>query len=139
MIHLVTCIKSQNDEDELHLMEMRRKIHTVVHLVDPRTSTGDSLLHLSVMKNNMLKSQQNLFDENRFAFFPSVEVTKLLVECGAKINALNAKSDAPLHTASQNGNYRQEVSCYKIFEFCQKFRSLALYKFNLIIYRHFLD
>ena len=92
------------------MMEMRRKIHTVVHLLDIRNSDGDSLLHLSVMKNNMLKSQQNLFDDARFAFFPSVEVTKLLVECGAKINALNINSDAPLHTASQVGNYRQEVS-----------------------------
>jgi len=109
LLHLVTRIKSQNGEDDLKMMEMRRKIHTVVHLLDIRNSDGDSLLHLSVMKNNMLKSQQNLFDDARFAFFPSVEVTKLLVECGAKINALNVNSDAPLHTASQVGNYRQEI------------------------------
>ena len=59
---MVTRIKSQNGEDDLKMMEMRRKIHTVVHLLDIRNSDGDSLLHLSVMKNNMLKSQQNLFE-----------------------------------------------------------------------------
>jgi hypothetical protein len=75
----------------------------VVHKVDPRTTAGDSLLHLSVMKNN------TLFDDSKFAFFPSVEVTKLLVECGAKINAMNSTGHTPLHTVSSLANYRQEV------------------------------
>ena len=93
-------------------MEIRRRIHTVVHVVDPRTTAGDSLLHLSVMKNNTLKTQhtQNMFEEGKFAFFPSIEVAKLLVECGAKINALNTNANTPLHTASIVMNYRQEVT-----------------------------
>merc|ERR1712061_174506 len=69
LLHLVTCLHSKEDEEH-HFMEIRRRIHTVVHLVDPRTTAGDSLLHLSVMKNNTLRSQ-NLFEEPKFAFFPS--------------------------------------------------------------------
>jgi len=110
LLHLVTCLHSKEDEEH-HFMEIRRRIHTVVHLVDPRTTAGDSLLHLSVMKNNTLKAQhtQNMFEEGKFAFFPSVEVTKLLVECGAKINALNTNANTPLHTASITMNYRQQI------------------------------
>ncbi len=108
LLHLVTCLHDDNDKDEEHFVEIRRRIHSVVHLVDPRTTAGDSLLHLSVMKNNTLRSQ-NLFEEAKFAFFPSMEVTKLLIECGAKINALNAQGNTPLHTASLASNYRHEV------------------------------
>ena len=118
LLHLVTCLHDDNDDEE-HFVEIRRRIHSVVHLVDPRTTAGDSLLHLSVMKNNTLRSQ-NLFEEARFAFFPSVEVTKLLIECGAKINALNAQANTPLHTASLASNYRHEVRfrlCYKLLFF----------------------
>merc|ERR1712242_567754 len=109
LLHLVTCLHS--NEDVEHFMEIRRRIHTVVHVVDPRTTAGDSLLHLSVMKNNTLKTQhtQNMFEEGKFAFFPSVEVAKLLVECGAKINAYNHNANSPLHTASNTMNYRQEI------------------------------
>ena len=110
LLHLVTCLHSNEDED--YITEIRRRIHTVVRVVDPRTTAGDSLLHLSVMKNNTLKTQhtQNMFEEGKFAFFPSVEVAKLLVECGAKINAYNHNANSPLHTASNTMNYRQEVS-----------------------------
>ena len=93
-------------------MEIKRRIHTVVHLIDPRTMDGNSLLHLSTMKNNILNAKwtQNMFEDRRLAFFPSAEVTKLLVKCGAKINALNTNANTPLHTASIEMNYRQEVS-----------------------------
>ena len=114
-LHLVTCLHSNEDEDDI--TEIRRRIHTVVRVVDPRTTAGDSLLHLSVMKNNTLKTQhtQNMFEEGKFAFFPSVEVAKLLVECGAKINAYNHNANSPLHTASNTMNYRQEVSNFFSF------------------------
>ena len=108
LLHLVACLQTA-EEDKEHFIEIRRRIHTVVHVVDPRTTAGDSLLHLSVMKNNTLRSQ-NLFEEAKQAFFPSVQVTKLLVQCGAKINALNMTDTTPLHTASLPQNYRQGFS-----------------------------
>jgi ankyrin repeat protein len=88
---------------------MRQRIHNIVHLVDPRTTSGDSLLHLSVAKNNTLKTQ-NLFEDGQYSFFPSAEVSRLLVECGAKVNAANHNASTPLHVACQATNYRQEVS-----------------------------
>lgn len=128
LLHLVTCLQpatvtvvdmssSSDSNDNLSskelqsrndLLEMRRRIHYIVHAIDPRTTSGDSLLHLSVMRNNTLKSQ-NLFEEGQYAFFPSVEVTRLLVECGAKINAMNSTANTPLHTAALSGNFRQEI------------------------------
>jgi ankyrin repeat protein len=108
LLHLVTCLHTQRADEDGSLLDIRRRLHTVVHKVDPRTTAGDSLLHLSVMKNNTIKSQ-NLFDDSKFAFFPSIEVTKLLVECGAKINAMNSTGNTPLHTVSYLANYRQEV------------------------------
>jgi hypothetical protein len=104
LLHLVTQLQSSDDD-----VTFRRRIHHVVHRIDPRTTSGDSLLHLTVMRNNTLKSQ-NLFEEGQYAFFPSLEVTQLLVECGAKINAMNATANTPLHTASQPINFSQEVN-----------------------------
>lgn len=106
LLYLVVCLHQGSlDNEHIHI---RRRIHKVVHLIDPRTTDGDSLLHLSVMKNNTLKSP-NLFDEAKLAFFPNVDVIKLLIECGARINALNTTANTPLHTASQALNYRHEI------------------------------
>ena len=41
--------------------------------------------------------------------FPSVGVTRLLVECGARLNATNAQESTPLHTAACMANFKQEV------------------------------
>ena len=103
LLHLATRL-----QDHADCLDLRRRIHHIVHHIDPRSTAGDTLLHLSVMKNNTLKSQ-NLFEEGQYAFFPSVEVTKLLIECGAKVNALNNSLSSPLHTASMKNNYKQEV------------------------------
>ena len=59
LLHLVTRLQSGNDS-----LDLRRRIHHIVHRVDPRSTAGDTLLHLSVMKNNTLKSQ-NLFEEGQ--------------------------------------------------------------------------
>ena len=98
LLHLATRL-----QDHADCLDLRRRIHHIVHHIDPRSTAGDTLLHLSVMKNN------NLFEEGQYAFFPSVEVTKLLIECGAKVNALNNSLSSPLHTASMKNNYKQEV------------------------------
>ncbi len=93
----------------LFQLAMRRRIHNLVHSVDPRTTSGgDSLLHLVVMRNNTLKSQ-NLFEDGQQDFFPSLGVARLLIECGAKVNAANHAASTPLHIACSPANYRQEV------------------------------
>ncbi|XP_023335269.1 protein fem-1 homolog A [Eurytemora carolleeae] len=92
-------------------LQLRKKMHRVLLNMDPRTSQGDTLLHLAVSKNNSLKTQ-NIFDEggNQLgSLFPSVEVTKFLVDCGARLNACNQQGSTPLHTAACLPNFSQQV------------------------------
>merc|ERR1719400_1076493 len=78
--------------------------------MDPRTTQGDSLLHLSVSKSNTLKTQAFFEDGGQKAdLFPSLAVARLLVECGARLNATNAQESTPLHTAACMANFKQEI------------------------------
>ena len=63
------------------------------------------------MQNNILKSQTLIGEENgqNQRIFPSPSVVKLLVECGAKVNASNQTGSTPLHTASMVENFNQEI------------------------------
>ena len=91
---------------------LRKSIHQLVAVMDPRTTQGDSLLHLSVSKSNTLKTQvckcaewahggiffeekatpinqndpQAFFEDGgqKADLFPSLAVASLLVECGAR-------------------------------------------------------
>ena len=88
----------------------RKSIHQLVAVMDPRTTQGDSLLHMAVSKSNSLKTQNFFEDGGQMGnLFPSLAVAKMLVECGARINATNAVESTPLHTASCLANFKQEV------------------------------
>jgi len=91
-------------------LPLRKKIHRLVHEMDPRTTSRDSLLHLAVSKSNSLKAQ-NFFEDGGAMgnLFPSLAVARLLVECGARVNATNNLESTPLHTASTVSNFKQEV------------------------------
>jgi len=105
LLHLVTQLPESNLQD----LPFRRKIHRLVHVLDPRTTHGDSLLHLAVSKTNSLKTQ-NFFEDGQMGnLFPSLPVAKLLVECGARLNAVNAQDSTPLHTAAAIPNFKQEM------------------------------
>ena len=91
------------------LTEVKRRVHAIVVRIDPRTTNGDSLLHMACMRKNKLRDQQ-LFEESTVNFFPSPSVVRLLVECGAKVNSTNALANTPLHTASVACNFNQDVS-----------------------------
>jgi len=81
-----------------------------VAVMDPRTTQGDSLLHLSVSKSNTLKTQAFFEDGGQKAdLFPSLAVAQLLVECGARLNATNALESTPLHTAACLPNFNKEI------------------------------
>ena len=93
----------------IFILISRKSIHQLVAVMDPRTTQGDSLLHLSVSKSNTLKTQvckcapgEIYFDERatpinqnksqaffedggqKADLFPSLAVASLLVECGAR-------------------------------------------------------
>jgi len=107
--------RKNNEDDDVQREEMdiRRRVHHIVRNINPHTfPNDDTLLHLACMQNNTLKSQTlAIGDENNQnqRIFPSLPVVKLLVECGAKINANNQTGSTPLHTASMVENFNQEI------------------------------
>jgi len=107
LIHLVTQLPRLPALE----LQLKKKIHKLLVFMDPRTIQGDSLLHLSGSKSNSLKTQ-NIFEDGGAQMgnlFPSVEVAKFLIECGARVNATNLHGSTPLHTAANITNFKQDV------------------------------
>ena len=104
LLHLLTRL----DRDEETDLSMRRNVHRLLKHVAPVAGNGDTLLHLAVSRSNSLKTQ-NLFDDRQLAFFPSLAVTELLIDCGADLTAVNEAGDSALHVASSGANFRQEI------------------------------
>jgi len=76
--------------------KLKKLVYELVKL-NPRNSKRSALIHLassressSVIKNHTLSS------------FPSTQVLKLLLECGADSNALDSENNSPLHLAAAN-------------------------------------
>lgn len=65
---------------------------------------GDTILHLCVSRLNTIRSSYFL-DEEPIMIFPRVSVLKLLLECGANVNAKNEHGWTPLHVATMPYNY----------------------------------
>jgi ankyrin repeat protein len=107
LLHLVTRLSPIQGTDEMNMF-LRRRVHSIVVTMDPRTTLGDTLLHLAVARNNTLKSQ-NLFEDGQYNFFPSLEVARLIVECGGNVNGFNKANSTPLHTAVAPNNYCREI------------------------------
>jgi len=107
LIHLVTQLPRVPALE----LQLRKKIHKLVVVMDPRNTQGDTLLHLAASKYNSLKTQ-HIFDDGGTQMgnlFPSVEVVKFLVDCGARVNATNVQGSTPLHTAASLENYKPEI------------------------------
>ncbi|GBM56108.1 Protein fem-1 A [Araneus ventricosus] len=88
------------------VVEMRQIIRDVISL-QPRSSTGDTLLHLVVSKSNTMKT--NTFFEDPHAIFPDPGVTELMLQCGADVEAVNYNLSTPLHIASLPLNFQPGV------------------------------
>lgn len=105
----------------LHINLSKKELHNGAVIVnrilrlDPRTNQGGfSLLHLAVMKTNVIYSN-SLLEDQHMTPFPSLVVVNFLLECGADVNAATLeKGLSPLYIASQQKNYKQEVSFLKI-------------------------
>ncbi|UYV60828.1 hypothetical protein LAZ67_1002483, partial [Cordylochernes scorpioides] len=74
----------------------------------PRSSTKETLLHLAVSKANKMKTNA-FFEDPQTAIFPDPGVTRLLLDCGAGIEAVNTNLSTPLHIACMNTNYHSDV------------------------------
>lgn len=86
---------------------MKQLIKEILY-IDPRTSAGDTLLHLVVSKQNTLETNFFLGGPH-FCIFPSAAVAELLLECGANVDVVNNNLSAPLHIAAVISNYNSEV------------------------------
>lgn len=76
---------------------------------NPRSSyMEDTLLHLCVSKMNTISSTYFATDSTH-TIFPHLEVVKLLLECGANVNARNEWRSTPLHIASEPFNFQNAL------------------------------
>jgi len=107
LLHLVTQLPPVPAQE----LQLKRKLYQALVSLDPRTTMGDTLLHLAVSKNNVLKTQ-HIFEENGQQtgnLFPSLEVVRFLLDCGARPNATNHTGSSPLYIASLPDNFDQQV------------------------------
>ncbi|KAF4533131.1 hypothetical protein B566_EDAN007942 [Ephemera danica] len=102
LFHLLLVTAKTSDQLELTRLLVRQAVHS-----NPRSSQGDTLLHLAVSRSNTIRSSYFL-DDNAYVF-PNLLVTKLLMECGAPVNALNHANSTPLHFAAHPTNFTTGV------------------------------
>lgn len=98
MIHLF----SRSECSESNKEKFMRLVHKVL-VKNPRGSQGESLLHLAVDPKISLTS------EEYYSPFPSLEVTQILVSCGADLKAKCKAGSTPLLTAVKVLNYSDTI------------------------------
>ncbi|XP_037043236.1 protein fem-1 homolog CG6966 [Bradysia coprophila] len=97
---MVKCAKEEHEKRKVF-----NSVQTLV-LGNIRSAiTNDTLLHLSVSRLNVIKSSYFQYENNIRVVFPNIEVAKLLIDCGADVNAQNESRSTPLHVASIAYNY----------------------------------
>lgn len=108
--HLIyLMIKAAGSKDEAKLYQIHKSVYKIVKH-DIRTSNQDTLLHMCVSRLNYVKhgyfADHNISSKS---VFPSMDVVKLLLNCGAQVNARNECRSTPLFIASIpyncNGNF----------------------------------
>ncbi|EGI62018.1 Protein fem-1-like protein A [Acromyrmex echinatior] len=106
--HLIyLLVETANSDEEKALM------HELVRgLVkqNPRTVyTEDTLLHLCVSSLNTINSSYFTSADDMHTIFPRLDVVKLLLDCGAYVDARNIMRSTPLHVASNAYNFRNPL------------------------------
>ncbi|XP_072134156.1 protein fem-1 homolog B isoform X1 [Mobula birostris] len=98
----LVCISTKTQCNEEERARINKQIYRLVHL-DPRTRHGSSLLHLAVNSSTPVDD----FHTSDVCSFPSAQVTKLLLDCGADMNAVDKDGNGPLHIIVQ---YNRPIS-----------------------------
>ncbi|KAL7302504.1 hypothetical protein TKK_0005147 [Trichogramma kaykai] len=96
---------AQTEEEQT---EMRQLIRELVRINPKSLYTEDTLLHLCVSSLNTIHSNYFAADDIH-KIFPHYGVVKLLLECGAPINAKNESRSTPLHIASNIYNFHNKL------------------------------
>lgn len=94
-------------KSDKEILQMNQLILEINHM-NPRNSTGDTLLHLIVSKTNTMKSNTFLEDPHT-VIFPDAPLTDVFLNCGAEVDAQNYNQSTPLHIACTRSNYNAEV------------------------------
>lgn len=93
--------KTQQEEYETHMLMKR------LRAMNPRSSNGDTLLHLVLSKTNTMKS--SIVEQNYSSVFPHPSVCQLLLQAGFSIDAVNHSLETPLHIISSLQNFNEEI------------------------------
>uniref|UniRef100_A0A2K5EUV5 Protein fem-1 homolog B n=1 Tax=Aotus nancymaae TaxID=37293 RepID=A0A2K5EUV5_AOTNA len=99
---ILVCISTKTQCSEEDQCKINKQIYNLIHL-DPRTREGFTLLHLAVNSNTPVDD----FHTNDVCSFPNALVTKLLLDCGAEVNAVDNEGNSALHIIVQ---YNRPIS-----------------------------
>ncbi|CAM4733740.1 hypothetical protein PO909_022013 [Leuciscus waleckii] len=98
----LVCISTKTQCGEEERARINKQIYDLIRL-DPRSREGSSLLHLAASSGTPVDD----FHTNDVCSFPNAQVTKLLIDCGAQVNAVDNEGNSPLHLIVQ---YNRPIS-----------------------------
>lgn len=102
LLYILNKIK-ETEEQRTKLIKITAKLVKF----DPRTSEGDSLLHLVISFNSTILMNGNISNQDKV--FPNYDLAQLLLNCGSDPNTVNKLKNAPLHLASTRSNYNKRI------------------------------